>query len=80
MNIDTFSAQLVQSLTARGIDGQTANTYVKDLLHTLTEEDLREISGYGTKDDFAPLSESDPHRADLSYRCGNPPADWNRQA
>lgn len=58
MNIDTFSAQLVQSLTARGIDGQTANTYVKDLLHTLTEEDLREISGYGTKDDFVPLSDS----------------------
>ncbi|MCI8610510.1 MAG: hypothetical protein HFE66_01155 [Clostridiales bacterium] len=58
MNIDIFSAQLVQSLTARGIDGQTANTYVKDLLRTLTEEDLREISGYETKEDFVPLSES----------------------
>ncbi len=58
MNIDTFSAQLTQSLVARGIDGQTAGTYVKNLLRTLTEEDLREITGYRTREDFAPLSDS----------------------
>ncbi len=58
MNIDTFSAQLIQSLAARGIDGQTAGTYVKNLLRTLTEEDLREITGYRTREDFAPLSDS----------------------
>lgn len=58
MNIETFSAQLTQSLTSRGIDGQTAVTYVKNLLRTLTEEDLREITGYRTREDFAPLSDS----------------------
>lgn len=58
MNIETFSAQLVQSLAARGIDGQTAGTYVKNLLRTLTEEDLREITGYHTRKDFDPLADS----------------------
>lgn len=58
MNIDTFSAQLIQSLTARGIDSQTALEYTRTLIRTLTEEDLREIAGYRTDEDFAALSES----------------------
>ncbi len=58
MNIDTFSSQLIQSLTARGIDRQTASEYTRTLIRTLTEEDLREIAGYRTGDDFTALSES----------------------
>ena len=58
MNISTFSAQLTRSLTEQGVDGQTAAAYVKTLLRTLTEEDLREISGYRTREDFASLSHS----------------------
>ena len=58
MNIDTFSAGLIQSLTARGIDRQTASEYTRTLIRTLTEEDLREIAGYRTDEDFTALSES----------------------
>lgn len=58
MNIDTFSAGLIQSLTARGINRQTASEYTKNLIRTLTEEDLREIAGYRTDEDFIALSES----------------------
>lgn len=58
MNIDTFSSGLIQSLTARGIDRQTASEYTGTLVRTLTEEDLREIAGYRTGEDFAALSES----------------------
>ena len=58
MKIDTFSAQLVQSLTARGIDEQTAAAYVGTLIRTLTEEDLREITEYRTREDFVSLSDS----------------------
>lgn len=58
MNIDTFSTQLVQSLAAQEIDRQTAKSYVETLIRTLTEEDLREIAGYRTQEDFAALTES----------------------
>ena len=58
MNIDTFSTQLVQSLTARGIDEQTAGTYAGTLIRTLSEEDLREITEYRAPEDFAALSDS----------------------
>ena len=58
MNIDTFSTQLVRSLTARGIDEQTAGTYAGTLIRTLSEEDLREITEYRTPEDFAALSDS----------------------
>jgi hypothetical protein len=58
LNIDTFSAGLIQSLTARGIDRQTASEYTRTLIRTLTEEDLREIAGYRTGEDFTALSES----------------------
>lgn len=58
MNIDTFSAGLIQSLAVRGIDRQTASEYTRTLIRTLTEEDLREIAGYRTGEDFTALSES----------------------
>ncbi len=56
VNISTFSIQLAQSLVEQGVEEQTAAAYVKTLLRTLTEEDLREISGYRTREDFASLS------------------------
>lgn len=58
MNIETFSACLLEALGERGIRQQTAAGYVKALRRTLTESDLREIAGYRTPEDFAPLADS----------------------
>lgn len=58
MTVKEFAAALAMSLMDRGIEKEDAARHVITLTKTLTEDDLREITGYETPEEFRELSDS----------------------
>lgn len=58
MTVKEFAASLAMSLMDRGIEKEDAARHVITLTKTLTEDDLREITGYESDEDFKELSDS----------------------
>lgn len=58
MNLKDFTSALSASLVERGIPVETAKKHIARLIPTLSEEDLREIASFTSKEDFTDISDA----------------------